>query len=163
MCGISARTRALNEHKPINFLVHCPAGIMLMMIRLIGNQNYDGSRKTSLSARGEGLAGLRGEGSASISGMGTLWIRDHHGDAHIEVRGAGLRTALPSGWIRYTNFRGAAHISGSQITVGLSGTNIRLTALGCGDFALRGSGSYRLGDAMQTEWTPRVQVISLSP
>ncbi|MFV1950261.1 MAG: hypothetical protein ACC633_10090 [Anaerolineales bacterium] len=96
----------------------------------------------SLTASGVGLAGVRGNGTATISGNGILYVRDYGGDANIQVSGEGVRTELPSGWIRYSGFNGQATISGSNFKIGLSGFNINLYATGTGSFVLRGSGSY---------------------
>lgn len=96
----------------------------------------------TLTASGDGLAGLRGNGTVNISGNGVLWIRDRAGDAIIQVSGNGQRTELRNGWIRYAGFHGSAEVSGSSITVALSGYNIQLEASGTGKFVLRGNGTY---------------------
>lgn len=96
----------------------------------------------TLTASGNGLAGIRGNGTVTISGNGILWIRDDAGDAIINVSGNGRRVELPSGWIRYTGFHGQARVSGSKITVALSGVGIEMQATGTGKFVLRGIGSY---------------------
>jgi hypothetical protein len=122
-----------------------------------------GGGSGSLIAEGDGLAGLRGNGEVTISGAGILWIRDLGGDAVINVTGKGRRIELPSGWIQYIGFNGEAHVSGSQITVALSGVNIHLEANGTGQFLLRGSGWFQVGDSIRGEWTSAGQVLELSP
>ncbi len=96
----------------------------------------------TLIASGDGLAGIRGNGTIHITGNGILYIRDHAGDASIQVTGSGQRTELPNGWIRYLGFHGTADVSGSMITVALSGYDINLQASGTGKFLLRGNGTY---------------------
>lgn len=119
-----------------------------------------GGGEGMLTASGDGLAGLRGEGTIVISGNGLLWIRDHAGDASIEVTGAGVKQVLPSGWIRYAGFNGTAEVTGSKITVALSGFNIQLQATGSGKFLLRGNGTYSIGKYTGV-WTAEAQVLSL--
>ncbi len=119
----------------------------------------------TLTADGDGLAGIRGNGTVTISGNGILWIRDHAGDAAITISGNGVRDALPGGWIRYSGFNGSATVSGSQITVALSGYSIHLNATGTGKFVLRGNGSYSVvkdGDVVLTgSWTEDAEVLSI--
>jgi hypothetical protein len=123
-----------------------------------------GSGDGTLTASGDGLAGLRGSGTVTISGSGVLMIRDSGGDAQIDISGSGRRTELPSGWIRYSGFNGAATVSGSKITVALSGINIEMQASGTGKFVLRGSGSYSLekdGVTRTGVWSEQVEVRQL--
>ncbi len=118
----------------------------------------------TLTASGDGLAGIRGSGSVTISGNGILWIRDHAGDASIQVSGNGNKSELPSGWIRYTGFQGNATVTGSSITVALSGYGINLQATGTGKFVLRGNGSYtaeRNGIVVTGAWTESAEVLTL--
>ncbi|MEW6093783.1 MAG: hypothetical protein AB1531_07450 [Chloroflexota bacterium] len=96
----------------------------------------------TLTASGDGLAGIRGNGSVHITGNGILYIRDYAGDASIQVTGSGVKTELPNGWIRYMGFHGTADVSGSMISVALSGYDIDLQASGTGKFLLRGNGTY---------------------
>lgn len=114
----------------------------------------------TLTASGNGLAGIKGDGEVTISGNGVLWIFDHNGDANIQVTGHGLRQDLPSGWIMYSGFDGEAQVSGSLITVALSGFDINLEASGTGRFLLRGTGTYQTGDK-SGEWTMDGVVISV--
>ncbi len=114
----------------------------------------------SLTASGDGLAGLRGNGTVNISGNGILWIRDRAGDALIQVSGNGRRAELPSGWIRYVGFQGSAEVSGSNITVALSGYDIHLEASGTGKFVLRGNGTYQV-NGLSGSWTEGPVIHSL--
>ena len=114
----------------------------------------------SLTASGDGLAGIRGQGNIRISGNGVLWIRDLAGDASIRVTGNGQRTILPSGWIRYAGFQGEATVSGSKVTVALSGYDIHLDASGTGKFVLRGNGTYQAGH-LSGSWTEGPEIHSL--
>ena len=125
-------------------------------------QSGEGSGR--LTAIGSGLAGLRGNGKVTISGEGVLWIRDRTGNADIHISGSGHRTELPSGWIRYAGFNGHATISGTQITVALSGANIEMRAFGRGKFILRGEGSYTItknGVVTTGVWTKEGKVLEL--
>jgi hypothetical protein len=113
----------------------------------------------TLKAWGDGLAAIRGNGTVVISGNGILWIRDHVGDASIHVTGSGVRHELPNGWIRYTGFNGEAEVSGSMITVALSGYDIKLMATGTGKFVLRGNGRWETEHA-SGEWSSTGEVLS---
>ncbi len=119
----------------------------------------------TLKAEGDGLAALRGQGAVSLRGNGILWVRDRAGDASIQVEGYGVRTELPNGWIRYSGFRGEAVISGSAITVALSGYDIHLEATGTGRFVLRGNGHYTVEKEGETlfrgAWTEKVEVLRM--
>ena len=119
-----------------------------------------------LKATGDGLAGIRGNGNITISGNGILWIRDQAGDAVINVSGdGGHRYEGENGWVRYAGFNGQADVSGSQITVALSGFDIDLEATGTGRFVLRGNGSYTLEKdgaiVLDGVWTEEAQVFSI--
>ncbi len=124
-----------------------------------------GGGSGTLTAAGDGLAGIRGNGTVTISGNGILWIKDHNGDASISVSGTGVRRELANGWIRYTGFQGQAVVSGSRITVALSGYDIRLHASGSGRYVLRGNGTYsveRDGVVIaEGAWAEAAQVQSL--
>jgi len=118
----------------------------------------------TLTVSGDGLAGIRGNGTASISGNGILWIRDHAGDASISVSGSGEKRELANGWIRYAGFKGSATVSGSSITVALSGYDVNLQASGTGKFVLRGNGTYtavRNGVTVSGTWTENAEVQQL--
>jgi hypothetical protein len=123
-----------------------------------------GGGSGTLTASGDGLAGIRGSGTVTISGNGILWIRDRAGDASIQVSGNGTKRELSNGWIRYAGFQGEAVVSGSQITVALSGYDIRLTASGTGKFVLRGNGTYTVekgGFIVTGAWTESAEVSSM--
>lgn len=110
----------------------------------------------TLTASGDGLAGIRGSATVTITGNGILWIRDLGGDASIQVSGYGTKTELPNGWIRYFGFQGNAIVTGSSITVALSGYDIHLQATGTGKYVLRGNGSYtaeRNGTVISGAWS----------
>ncbi len=124
-----------------------------------------GGGSGTLTASGDGLAGIRGNGAVTISGSGILWIRDTAGDAVINVSGNGTRHERPGGWIRYSGFQGQATVSGSQITVALSGFGIDMVATGTGKFILRGNGSYSVEKdglvIMTGAWTEQAEVFSI--
>lgn len=113
----------------------------------------------TLKAWGDGLAAVRGNGTVVISGNGILWIRDHAGDASIHVSGSGVRHELPNGWIRYAGFNGEARVTGSLISVALSGYDIELVATGTGKFVLRGNGRWETAHA-SGEWSSTGEVLS---
>jgi len=119
-----------------------------------------GGGKGTLTAQGDGIAGLRGNGSITISGSGTLYVRDAAGDATINVTGKGVKRELRNGWILYAGFDGQAQISGTQITVALSGINIHLQASGTGKFLLRGEGTYETLHSKGV-WTDAGKVIAV--
>ena len=96
----------------------------------------------TLTASGNGMASISGNGTVIMSGNGVLWIRDRGGDASILVTGKGVRREFPNGWIRYAGFQGQATVTGSDITVKLSGYGIDLQAVGAGTYILRGHGTY---------------------
>lgn len=124
-----------------------------------------GGGSGTLTAAGDGLAGIRGNGTATISGNGILWVRDQSGDASIQVSGYGYKSELPGGWTRYSGFHGRAEASGSAITVALSGYDIELTARGTGSFVLRGNGTYSVESGgvvvAHGAWTRTAEVKSL--
>ena len=120
----------------------------------------------TLRANGDGLAGIRGNGNITISGNGILWIRDSAGDAVINISGnGGHRSEGENGWIRYSGFDGQATVSGSRVTVALSGFGINLTATGSGKFIMRGNGSYTIEKdgviVLDGVWTEEAQVFSI--
>jgi len=67
------------------------------------------------------------------------------GDAEIEVSGEGRKQELASGRTRYVGFEGEAMVSGSRVSLALSGYDITLQASGIGKFWLRGEGMFSTG------------------
>ncbi len=131
--------------KRISLIISLALAIAILGISFLGPQvalAESGGGSGNLVADGDGLAGIRGGGTVTISGNGILWIRDQAGDAEIDITGNGIRSDLPGGWVRYSGFNGSAVVSGSQITVALSGYSIHLQASGTGSFVLRGNGTY---------------------
>ncbi len=125
-----------------------------------------GNGNGTLVADGDGLAGIRGNGTVTISGNGVLWIRDIAGDAVIEIEGQhGRRVKGERGWIRYSGFDGQAVVTGSKVTVAISGFDIHLEAGGAGKFILRGSGTYSVGregvTVLDGRWTEEATVFSI--
>ena len=154
--------------KRFSIVVSIAVALALMGATMVSPQAalaQSGGGSGTLTASGDGLAGIRGSGTATISRSGILWIRDRAGDASIQVSGNGTKSELPSGWIRYAGFQGEAVVSGSQITVALSGYDIQLTASGTGKFVLRGNGSYTVqkdgATVVSGAWTESVQVFSI--
>jgi hypothetical protein len=125
-----------------------------------------GGGNGTLIADGDGLAGIRGNGTVTVSGNGVLWIRDTAGDAEINISGeSGHRAEGERGWIRYSGFNGQAVVSGSQVTVAVSGFDIHLEASGTGKFIMRGNGSYSVErngvTLVNGSWTEEAQVFSI--
>ncbi|NIM93608.1 MAG: hypothetical protein GTO18_07840 [Anaerolineales bacterium] len=114
----------------------------------------------TLVAYGDGTAGVRGNGEVKITGRGVLYIKDHAGDANIQVSGTGKRIELPNGWIQYVGFNGKAYVAGSLISVGLKGSNIALHATGTGRFILWGNGTYEV-NGTSGRWTEPGVVLEL--
>jgi hypothetical protein len=112
----------------------------------------------TLTAQGDGVAGLRGKGSVTISGDGILWFKDHAGDATWSISGEGERRDFPRGWIEYVGFNGEFEAEGSKITVVLSGENISLFAEGTGKVILWGEGTYEVGK-IKGEWSSTGQIM----
>ncbi len=119
-----------------------------------------GAGTGTLTAKGSGFAALRGNLSVTLTGSGMLVIRDHAGDATIEVTGHGRKKEFPNGTIVYVGFDGKAQISGSAIDVSLRGAKIELEATGTGRFLLRGHGSYHT-DKDNGAWTEDGTVVIL--
>jgi len=118
-----------------------------------------GGGEGTLSAEGNGIILLRGNGDIQISGNGVLWIMDHEGDAEITVSGEGRKQEMTNGRTRYAGFEGSASISGSRVTVALSGYDIVLDANGKGRFRLRGEGSFSTG-TINGSWEESFKVYS---
>lgn len=123
------------------FYVVAIVSLMLLLVPAVALAQSGGGTG-GLEAEGAGLAAVRGDIDVTVSGAGVLFVRDHAGDAVIEVTGTGVRRDLSNGWIHYSGFNGEAHVTGSQVLVALSGANIHLYATGTGGYLLRGVGSY---------------------
>ena len=136
-------------------------GIALIAILLLAASAgaEQGGGTGALTAQGNGFAGMKGAGEITLTGNGILRIRDHAGDAHVEIEGKGKHREA-GGWIIYAGFDGTARITGSQVSVTLTGKNIRLHAEGTGKFVLRGHGTYHT-EHEDGEWTREGKVITL--
>lgn len=118
-----------------------------------------GGGSGSLTAWGSGKGVIQGDGNITVTGNGDLWIYDHAGDARIIVSGDGTKFKNPNGWVHYEGFDGHAQISGSEVTVAISGDHLRMHARGSGRFALRGTGNYRTSGG----WTLDTTLIVATP
>ena len=132
--------------------------VLAMVMAVVGTafvrqvvQAKSGSGEGVLTAEGNGIIGVRGNGGISVTGNGVLWIVGHEGDAEIEVSGEGRKQELANGRTRYVGFEGEALVSGSRVSVALSGYDITLEASGVGRFWLRGEGSFSTG-VIEGEW-----------
>lgn len=114
----------------------------------------------TLTTWGTGKGVVKGDGHITVTGNGNLWIYDRAGDATIFITGEGTKFHNPNGWVHYEGFNGRAHISGSAVTVALSGDHIRMYARGSGSFALRGQGDYRTSGS---GWTLDTTLIEATP
>ncbi len=130
--------------------------LLLPTVVLAASGGGDGS----LSAWGTGKGVVYGGGRISASGNGDLWIYDYAGDARIDIQGSGTMNELPTGWVHYEGFDGSASISGSEVTVVIAGSQIRLFARGSGRFALRGRGGYHTSGS---GWTLDTNLIEATP
>jgi hypothetical protein len=116
-------------------------GLVLAALPMVVLGQAGASGSGTVVAEGDGRAGLRGSGSISLSGSGVLLIVDRAGDAVIDVSGEGTRYEQGNR-VLYRGFNGTATVSGSDITVGLRGTDIALEASGSGVVRLWGTGTY---------------------
>lgn len=114
----------------------------------------------SLTAWGSGKGAIEGGGNITVTGNGDLWIYDHAGDVSIFITGEGTKFTMPDGWVHYEGFEGRAHISGSEITLAISGNHLRMYAHGSGRFALRGQGNYHTSGS---GWTLDITLIEATP
>jgi hypothetical protein len=130
----------------------------------------------TLVADGDGRAQVHGDGTVTVTAASAwLAIRDGNGDAVITIDGAGeliddaaldaftaqndaalervtnLRARLAEGWVLYRNFEGTATVSGSRISVAVTGEGVHLEAEGYGGYALRGEGTYTINGA-DAQW-----------
>ena len=130
------------------------------ILREIFNEVKD-HRPGSVSLNGAGSLSAKGEGKATVSGnleltvsakSGILTIKDYDEDAVIEINGKGTKEVLNDGTIKYEGFDGTATISGSSITVEITGNDIELNAEGTGSAVLKGNGSYNVDDQVRYVW-----------
>ena len=124
-------------------------------------QELNEHRHGSVSLSDAGSFSAKGEGEATISGnleltvrakSGILTIKDYDEDAVIEINGKGTKEVLNDGTIKYEGFDGAAIISGSSITVDITGSDIELSAKGTGSAVLKGDGSCNVEGRKRSEW-----------
>lgn len=114
----------------------------------------------ALTAWGTGKGVIQGDGNITVTGNGDLWIFDHAGDASIFISGEGTKFKNPNGWVHYEGFDGRAHISGSEVTVAMTGDHLRMHARGSGRFALRGTGNYHTSGS---GWTLDSTLVEATP
>lgn len=94
-----------------------------------------------LKATGSGEAVLRMSGQVEINGhgVGAVYI---YGAEDIQAQGNGRRTNLAGGGVIFRGYEGTITVSGEQMRVKLTGTQIDFTAQGQGVAHLRGRGYY---------------------
>jgi hypothetical protein len=80
-----------------------------------------------------------------------LLVQDMAGDAVVFVAGQELEPNA-RGWVRVPRASGRLYISGSRITVRLTGTALSLAVAGNGAALLDGDGRYALNGADAGEW-----------
>lgn len=119
----------------------------------------------ALTASGNGKATMSGNMEMDISAKsGVLTITDYDGNAEVDVTGYGTKEDLGNGAVRYSGFDGTASISGSSVTVVITGDDIELTADGTGSAVLRGHGTYNVEKdgrhISSNDWAPQVRTTS---
>lgn len=102
----------------------------------------------SITLTGSGTISFNGTGTAVLSGSGLVKIETiENGEltvssnANVSVSGEGTQETLDTGDIKYTGY-GSARVTGHDITVTVTGTNISGRASGTGTVTLTGTGEY---------------------
>ncbi|MBI3120232.1 MAG: hypothetical protein HYZ08_01310 [Candidatus Kerfeldbacteria bacterium] len=100
-----------------------------------------------LNASGAGTATLDGEGTVegSTDAGGRLIVTDNGKDATIDTGGTGTREVLADGRIQYTGITKNIRVTGSDIVVEITGSQITFKAEGTGTVTLKGDGTYTVG------------------
>ena len=101
----------------------------------------------TVTLTGSGTLKGWGDGSAYISGTGLVKITAIQNSTMIVSSNANVKTDvvgenLENGDVKYQGFS-SARVTGSNITVNLSGNNVTLSAHGTGTATLTGTGTYR--------------------
>ena len=111
----------------------------------------------TLTARGDGFAGLHGTGYVRVSGNGMLWVK---GEEFIRVQGEeGYKKVFADGWTEYVGFKGTAWIRGQRLSVLMAGENIDLYASGSGRVILWGQGTYEINGLITNRWSDAIEVL----
>ncbi len=107
-----------------------------------------------LEANGSGSALIRGDVTITLSGNATVIVSSN---AEVTTDGTGTKEVLANGDVKYQGF-GSATITGKDIKVEITGTDITLTAEGTGSAIMRGRGTYRTekGLTASGEWKQKV-------
>lgn len=109
---------------------------------------------------GTGTIYLEGQGTTTLSGNGTVSgttdtgatavITDNEGDAIVDTYGQGKKEELGNNQTRYTGF-GKLTVTGTNMEVKISGSTLKIDASGTGTVAMKGTGTYRIGDGVTTD------------
>jgi hypothetical protein len=119
------------------------------LIRLRDIVSDMNSKGYTVTLTGSGALIAHGSGSAYLSGTGLVWVKAIENgtmivspNANVTTNGVGTKENLENGYVEYQGI-GSARVTGTDITVTLSGNNIILYADGTGTVTLTGTGTYR--------------------
>lgn len=109
-----------------------------------------------LEAQGTGGMTVIGRMSVNgtIPGKGSVVVMDRAGDARAYV--AGVPQAFSRGRVRVARVRqasGILYITGSNVTVQITGADLQFAIAGYGRALLSGTGSYKLNDGPDEAWS----------
>jgi hypothetical protein len=107
------------------------------------------SKGYTVTLTGSGTLIAYGSGSAYLSGTGAVWVKAIENstliispNANVTTNGASTKENLENGYVEYQGIS-SARVTGTDITVTLSGNNIILYADGTGTATLTGTGTYQ--------------------
>ncbi len=100
-----------------------------------------------VKAEGNGTAVISGNVATMIlRGTGSLWYKDEGDPDRPFIRGYRDLIRHPNGWVEVVGFDGIFHLDAAdQVTVKMTGKDIKLLAAGKGRVILRGRGHYVYG------------------
>ncbi len=106
------------------------------------------NRGHEVTITGSGTLIAQGDGRAEITGTGTVEVKapiqgemQVSSNAEVTTTGEGTKTTLDNGYVKYQGY-GSASVTGTGITVYISGNGISIEASGTGTVKLVGTGSY---------------------
>lgn len=105
----------------------------------------------TLEASGTGKATIEGDITVRLSARNGILVVSNEGT--VTTNGTGTKEELGNGDVKYQGF-GSATIEGSDVTVEISGEDIKLTATGTGSATLSGNGTYNTENdfSVTSEW-----------
>jgi len=106
------------------------------------------NRGHTVTLSGSGTLVAQGNGRAYISGTGTVDVKASiqgtmlvSPNAEVTTTGEGTKTVLDNNWVQYQGY-GSATVTGTDITIDISGNGIDIVASGTGTATLTGNGTY---------------------